>query len=60
MSALWDALGTVVDPELDQPVTELGFVSEAAVVAGHARVRLRLPTWAPMSNTRSPGETSSR
>ncbi|MBB4904507.1 iron-sulfur cluster assembly protein [Actinophytocola algeriensis] len=45
MSALWDALGTVMDPELDQPVTELGFVSEAVVVDGHARVRLRLPTY---------------
>jgi metal-sulfur cluster biosynthetic enzyme len=42
---LWEALGTVVDPELDQPVTELGFVSEAVVVDGHARVRLRLPTY---------------
>jgi metal-sulfur cluster biosynthetic enzyme len=45
VKALWDALGTVVDPELDQPITDLGFVSEAAVVAGHARVRLRLPTY---------------
>ncbi|GAB1513826.1 iron-sulfur cluster assembly protein [Actinophytocola sp. KF-1] len=45
MSALWDALGTVVDPELDQPITDLGFVSEAAVVQGHAHVRLRLPTY---------------
>jgi metal-sulfur cluster biosynthetic enzyme len=45
VSPLWDALGTVVDPELDQPITDLGFVSEAAVVAGHAHVRLRLPTY---------------
>jgi len=44
-TALWDALGTVVDPELDQPVTDLGFVSEAVVTAGHAHVRLRLPTY---------------
>lgn len=44
-SELWEALGTVVDPELDQPVTDLGFVSEAVVVDGHARVRLRLPTY---------------
>lgn len=42
---LWDALGTVVDPELDEPVTDLGFVSEAVVVDGHAHVRLRLPTY---------------
>ncbi|MFI7680299.1 iron-sulfur cluster assembly protein [Actinophytocola sp. NPDC049390] len=45
MSALWDALGTVVDPELDQPITDLGFVSEAVVADGHAHVRLRLPTY---------------
>jgi metal-sulfur cluster biosynthetic enzyme len=45
MNALWAALGTVVDPELDQPITDLGFVSEAVVVHGHARVRLRLPTY---------------
>ena len=43
--ALWEALGTVVDPELDQPITELGFVSKAVVVTGHAYVRLRLPTY---------------
>lgn len=45
MTALWDALSTVVDPELDRPITDLGFVSEAVVVAGHAHVRLRLPTY---------------
>lgn len=45
MTALWDALSTVVDPELDRPITDLGFVREAVVVAGHARVRLRLPTY---------------
>jgi metal-sulfur cluster biosynthetic enzyme len=45
VSALWEALGTVVDPELDLPVTDLGFVSEAMVVEGHAHVRLRLPTY---------------
>jgi metal-sulfur cluster biosynthetic enzyme len=45
MTALWEALGTVVDPELDQPITDLGFVSEAVVVQGHAHVRLRLPTY---------------
>lgn len=43
--SVWKALGTVVDPELDEPITDLGFVSEAVVVAGHAHVRLRLPTY---------------
>lgn len=42
---VWEALGTVLDPELDQPITELGFVSEAAIVDGVAKVRLRLPTY---------------
>lgn len=45
LARMWEALGTVVDPELDQPITDLGFVSEAVVVAGHAHVRLRLPTY---------------
>jgi metal-sulfur cluster biosynthetic enzyme len=40
-----DALGTVFDPELDEPVTSLGFVSSCEVTdAGEVRVRLRLPT----------------
>jgi metal-sulfur cluster biosynthetic enzyme len=43
--AAWEALGTVRDPELDRPVTDLGFVSEVRENAGHVRVRLRLPTY---------------
>lgn len=40
------ALGTVRDPELDEPVTDLGFVSSATVSCdGVASVRLRLPTY---------------
>ena len=41
-----DALGTVRDPELDEPVTSLGFVTSCTVSAdGVADVRLRLPTY---------------
>jgi metal-sulfur cluster biosynthetic enzyme len=43
--ALWTALGTVRDPELDEPITELGFVTAAAVTCGVAHVRLVLPTY---------------
>jgi metal-sulfur cluster biosynthetic enzyme len=44
--AVYTALGTVRDPELDQPVTTLGFVSSCAVTPeGAAQVRLRLPTY---------------
>jgi metal-sulfur cluster biosynthetic enzyme len=43
--AVWAALGTVVDPELDEPLTDLGFVSECTVLDGNAVVRLRLPTY---------------
>jgi metal-sulfur cluster biosynthetic enzyme len=44
--AVYTALGTVRDPELDQPVTTLGFVSSCTVSAqGSAQVRLRLPTY---------------
>ena len=40
------ALGTVRDPELDEPVTTLGFVASAVVSCdGVATVRLRLPTY---------------
>jgi metal-sulfur cluster biosynthetic enzyme len=42
---LWAALDTVRDPELDEPVTELGFVHSATLAEGHAEVRLRLPTY---------------
>jgi metal-sulfur cluster biosynthetic enzyme len=42
---VWEALATVRDPELDQPVTELGFVAAAEVAGGSVRVRLRLPTY---------------
>jgi metal-sulfur cluster biosynthetic enzyme len=40
-----DALGTVHDPELDEPITSLEFVSSCDVsAAGDVDVRLRLPT----------------
>src|SRR5688572_8574424 len=42
------ALGDVLDPELDEPVTDLGFVRSVEVYGGPARadvvVHLRLPT----------------
>jgi metal-sulfur cluster biosynthetic enzyme len=38
------ALGTVYDPELDEPVTTLGFVGSLVVAGGEVAVRLRLPT----------------
>ncbi len=44
--AVYAALATVRDPELDQPVTTLGFVSSCTVTGeGAAQVRLRLPTY---------------
>lgn len=45
-SAVWSALGTVKDPELDEPLTDLGFVSRCDVDAdGAVEVHLRLPTY---------------
>ncbi|QTE29400.1 iron-sulfur cluster assembly protein [Pengzhenrongella sicca] len=38
------ALSTVIDPELDEPITDLGFVTERVVTGGDVLVRLRLPT----------------
>jgi metal-sulfur cluster biosynthetic enzyme len=45
-SRILSALGEVRDPELDEPITSLGFVASCAVsAAGDAQVRLRLPTY---------------
>ena len=42
---VFEALGTVYDPELDEPITTLGFVGSCVVSeAGDVSVRLRLPT----------------
>jgi metal-sulfur cluster biosynthetic enzyme len=38
------ALGTVVDPELDEPITDLGFVRSLDVDGDTVTVHLRLPT----------------
>ena len=44
--AVLAALATVRDPELDEPITTLGFVASCTVSAeGQAQVRLRLPTY---------------
>ena len=44
-SLVYEALGTVYDPELDEPITTLGFVGSLVVTAdGDVSVRLRLPT----------------
>jgi metal-sulfur cluster biosynthetic enzyme len=44
--AVWSALGTVLGPELDEPLTDLGFVARCEVTpAGEAFVELRLPTY---------------
>jgi metal-sulfur cluster biosynthetic enzyme len=44
-SRVLDALGTVYDPELDEPITQLRFVSVCEVSEdGEVEVRLRLPT----------------
>jgi metal-sulfur cluster biosynthetic enzyme len=45
-AALLRALETVRDPELDEPITSLGFVASCTVSGtGDAEVRLRLPTY---------------
>jgi metal-sulfur cluster biosynthetic enzyme len=42
---VWAALSTVRDPELDEPLTALGFVASCEVTDGTAEVHLRLPTY---------------
>lgn len=44
-SAVTAALSTVRDPELDESIVDLGFVTETSVVEGSVKVRLRLPTY---------------
>ena len=39
------ALSGVRDPELDEPITELGFVSDLEIEGEAANIRLRLPTY---------------
>ena len=39
------ALDTVRDPELDEPVTTLGFVASCSATEGSVEVHLRLPTY---------------
>jgi metal-sulfur cluster biosynthetic enzyme len=41
---VYEALGTVCDPELDEPITTLGFVGSCVVSGRDVSVRLRLPT----------------
>jgi metal-sulfur cluster biosynthetic enzyme len=41
---VFEALGTVYDPELDEPITTLGFVGSCVVDGDDVSVRLRLPT----------------
>jgi metal-sulfur cluster biosynthetic enzyme len=46
VDTLLTALETVRDPELDEPITSLGFVASCTVSAtGEVQVRLRLPTY---------------
>ncbi|MEO1680399.1 MAG: iron-sulfur cluster assembly protein [Pseudomonadota bacterium] len=42
---VWVRLDEVFDPELDEPITELGFVEEVAVEGAAVRVMFRLPTY---------------
>ncbi|NEA33647.1 iron-sulfur cluster assembly protein [Streptomyces sp. SID13031] len=43
--SIWAALGTVRDPELDSPITELGFVVGVETSVDVLTVELRLPTY---------------
>ncbi|MGY4299786.1 metal-sulfur cluster biosynthetic enzyme [Bradyrhizobium sp. i1.4.4] len=45
-SEIWDRLHDVTDPELDEPVTDLGFVTSVEVDAmDHVHIQFRLPTY---------------
>ncbi|WP_096785448.1 iron-sulfur cluster assembly protein [Rhodobacter sp. CZR27] len=42
---LWARLARVSDPELDEPVTDLGFIERIAVLRDRVEVDFRLPTY---------------
>ena len=42
--SVYSALGGVFDPELDEPITDLGFVRSVSVSNSRVEVHLRLPT----------------
>ena len=42
-AAILDALATVTDPELDEPITDLGFVRSVSIDDDGVTVHLRLP-----------------
>jgi metal-sulfur cluster biosynthetic enzyme len=42
---VWSALATVLDPELDESIVELGFIARVAVESDRAEVDFRLPTF---------------
>ena len=44
-AAVMEALARVRDPELDEPLTELGFVAALELCGASVSVRLRLPTY---------------
>jgi metal-sulfur cluster biosynthetic enzyme len=43
-TAVMERLAQVLDPELDEPILDLGFVRSFELHSGHASVELRLPT----------------
>src|SRR5215472_16808348 len=43
-AAILERLAQVLDPELDEPILDLGFVRGLRLRSGHAEVALRLPT----------------
>ena len=55
-SIILERLGQVLDPELDEPILDLGFVRSLELRSGHAKIALRLPTsWCgPAMPTRPP------
>lgn len=43
---IWESLKTVTDPELDEPITDMGFVERAEVIGSkRVEVDFRLPTY---------------
>lgn len=45
LDEVWARLDLVMDPELDEPVTDMGFIEEVSVTGSNINIGFRLPTY---------------
>lgn len=45
LTEVWERLDLVMDPELDEPVTDMGFIETVSVTGSNVNIGFRLPTF---------------